>query len=257
MRAVLTCALVSLPLLITLPAIAEEPSMFSFLSPRKPVLATTDYNRILGATVIDATPLAVVSPGTLNVTSGTLVACDPLAMPDMPPLTFHIPKGRYPLDLIIADDKDWGERVALAVLKVRDETPVRYELAGTAGQDMRKLKRDEYYGFGVDAGMAALMDVEAQADYLEFINTLIDAGKDNLYDDYFAERLAVIGNIAEHSRAEGDWLDWEVPNSGGKNVIMFASGLGDGYYPVYTGKNTQGDIVNVVVDFQVLLQPDE
>jgi hypothetical protein len=51
--------------------------------------------------------------------------------------------------------------VATARPLVRDEPVVAWELALRAGQDPRLLGDGEFYGFGVDAGMACLVGAAA------------------------------------------------------------------------------------------------
>ena len=46
----------------------------------------------------------------------------------------------------------------------------------------------------------------------------------------------------------GDWLNWTVPDTD-CNLPIFASGWGDGYYPVYFGYDAKGEICAVYVRF--------
>ena len=46
----------------------------------------------------------------------------------------------------------------------------------------------------------------------------------------------------------GDWLNWTVPGTD-CNLPIFASGWGDGYYPVYFGYDAKGKICAVYVRF--------
>ena len=46
----------------------------------------------------------------------------------------------------------------------------------------------------------------------------------------------------------GDWLNWTVPDTD-CNLPIFASGWGDGYYPVYFGYDAKGEVCAVYVRF--------
>jgi hypothetical protein len=68
--------------------------------------------------------------GQLYLPSGRVVACDPIHLYDLKPFAQSISAGRYPVILSIAEARHTNaQRVAFAMLRVSDETPVHWELA--------------------------------------------------------------------------------------------------------------------------------
>ena len=69
------------------------------------------------------------------------------------------------------------------------------------------------------------------------------------YNDLFCDLLEK--NAKAHPKYQGDygdWLNWTVPDTD-CDLPIFASGWGDGYYPVYFGYDAKGEICAVYVRF--------
>ena len=76
---------------------------------------------------------------------------------------------------------------------------------------------------------------------------LVEAGLG--YNDLFCDLLEE--NAQAHPKYQGDcgdWLNWTVPGTD-CNLPIFASGWGDGYYPVYFGYDAKGKVCAVYVRF--------
>lgn len=183
--------------------------------------------------------------GDVQITSGRVVAADPLAQPDRPAFTRTVPRGNYPVTLYQA----FG-RIAAASMRFADGTPVRWELATIAGQDTAVLKDDELFGYPVDAGVGCYMDADTLAliDQREAKAQADKPGSDiNYYDDVLAPELdAHDGKYALHQPIAG--------NPG--NVAVFWSGWGDGFYPVFWGLAEDGRPLVMLTDFQVIANAD-
>jgi Protein of unknown function (DUF4241) len=168
--------------------------------------------------------------GRLRMPTGRLVAVDPTLIPyDHEPLVVTVAPGEYPVTLAVARWEPPPKpgpapgRVAAARLLVRDEPVAAWELALRAGEDPRLLGDGEFYGFGVDAGMACLVDA---------------ADADRLYDIYVHVGL-------------DEGIEVTDPGSGA-NGFVFASGWGDGYYPVWIGRTSARDVACFVADMLML-----
>ena len=55
---------------------------------------------------------------------------------------------------------------------------------------------------------------------------------------------------AHQSRA--DWVDFRMDQATQANIILFSSGLGDGYYPSYFGYDRDGSVVCLATDFGII-----
>lgn len=73
-----------------------------------------------------------------------------------------------PTNLIFEDGENKssseGDRLlrnTFAVIKFTNEQAIEWEIATRAGQELKQLKEDELFGYGVNMGMGCFMDAEA------------------------------------------------------------------------------------------------
>ena len=105
-----------------------------------------------------------------------------------------------------------------------------------------------YYSSEGEAGRLA----ESMDDLFSLIVSCIcwhDCCDAKEYNDLFCDLLEE--NAKAHPKYQGDygdWLNWTVPDTD-CNLPIFASGWGDGYYPVYFGYDAKGEICAVYVRF--------
>src|SRR4051812_35646589 len=83
--------------------------------------------------------------GQLNVTSGRVLACDPLVSPEMPPFAKTVPTGSFPVTLSVASFEDGDRRVAAALLRFSEREAVRWELALHPDEDVSDLEEGEVF----------------------------------------------------------------------------------------------------------------
>lgn len=174
--------------------------------------------------------------GYLKITEGNIIACDPFMYNDDLPFTVKFPTGSFPVQLAIAQVND-DERVGFARIKFSDAAPETWELAVCEGQDISKLKKDEFFGYGVDAGTGGFMDTSASEEFTNFMSESEDSYQD------------LIDTMHENYKDTRDWLLWE---SNKVNVAVFSAGWGDGVYATYIGYDKAGNICRLVTDFQVI-----
>lgn len=189
--------------------------------------------------------------GTLHVSSGKIVACDPLADPRTEGFERSVPLGDFPVHLVFADD-----RPALAFIRFSEKDPVQWVMATTPGQDLSQLQPGYLYGYPVDAGMGCFMDEAAARLYMKREQDLNDewkaAGKEgspNLYDDLI--------DPAMQENDEMDFLDFQPYADQPHNVFFFTSGWGDGFYASYWGLDEDGNVAVLLTDFEIISDEDE
>lgn len=179
--------------------------------------------------------------GQLKITSGKIVACDPLV--------FHkkafeqtVEAGKYPLFVWFNEE----EQIAAAQLKFSETTPVRWELAIKPGEKLDELEKGEVFGYPVDTGLGCFADIEA-INNLEKMETELQKklGEDfiSLYDDLIDDVLTQNDDV---------WGDLKVCENTDLNIILFSSGYGDGFYATYWGFDEEDRIVSLVTDFDIL-----
>jgi hypothetical protein len=121
--------------------------------------------------------------------------------------------------------------VAAARLTVRDEPVASWELALRPDQDPRLLGDGEFFGFGVDAGMGCFVDAEAA----EALAGIVEETYEDAFEDLLSDQAVEVSDPAT-----------------GANLIAFPSGWGDGAYPTWIGRTTDGEVACFVADMLVL-----
>lgn len=199
----------------------------------------------LGDGELSGRSINVIHMGNVELTSGRIVAADPLAQPDRPALARTVAPGEYPVTLYQA----FG-RIAAASMRFAEGRPDRWELAVLPGQDPATLKDDEIFGYPVDAGVGCYMDAQTLA-LIDERQAQVQAQKPgadiNYYDDVLAADLDANKSIYALHR----------PVAGKKgNVAVFWSGWGDGFYPVFWGLDRDGHALVLLTDFGVIENAD-
>lgn len=190
--------------------------------------------------------------GEVNLPTGEILTCDPLVeLGEAKTYIQKTPVGKFPVKIAVVLSEDYGDRYACVKVEFKKNKPVVYELAVTGNEEeMAEAKEDEYYGFGVDAGMGCVTDKKSQDEYVKYWKKLEEEeGADNPYDDIFEELLEEsFKKSPKYQRDCGDWANFIIPNSD-LNIPVFASGWGDGYYPCYFGYGEKGELCGFYIHF--------
>ena len=113
--------------------------------------------------------LDILNIGTCSIPSGKLVAGDSLVtLPDenLIPYIQETPIGEFPVDICVLTNHD---RYAAIRIKFNDNKAVYFENGMKGNEDLEgEIKEGDFYGFGVDAGMASITDIEVQKAYHKF-----------------------------------------------------------------------------------------
>jgi Flp pilus assembly protein TadD len=190
-----------------------------------------------------ATVSELRQPGMLRLPTGRVVAEDPgFVREDSEPFTVTVPPGEYPVSIASAAcEIEVGtagnrttvldEYVTAVRVLIRDEPAATWEMALRPGQDPRMLPTGRFFGFGVDSGMGAFLDA---------------AGRQALRARYAAAEEEAPG---ERPAGLARWTEDPVS---GANMVAYNSGAGDGAYPVWIGRNREGQVVSLVADMLLL-----
>lgn len=210
-------------------------------------LDTYFTEKLIGNMTVD-----VLDIGTVHFPTGKIFACDPLVeLEDTLPFLQTIPAGSYPVQICVAPSEKYGDRYACVKVVVSDKRPVRYELGMIGNEELdEELDEDEYFGFGVDAGMGCIADIRTQEVFKAYWAKRLEEDPDiDPYNDLFCDLLEENAKThPKYQRGYGDWLNWTVPDTD-FNLPVFASGWGDGCYPVYFGYDESGEVCAVYVHF--------
>jgi Protein of unknown function (DUF4241) len=197
----------------------------------------------------------VRNAGRLHLATGRLIACDPFSASslseDTAAFTVTVPPGRYPVTLSSAridhptDPEIPAGRslVAAARLTIREEPVTRWELALRPGQDLAELQPGgfwTFYGFGVDSGAGALLDLSALAGLSRLSEPGPEMWQHRELDEVKPALLA------------DQMVDLVVDRAADLNVVIFLCAMGDGGYPVWIGRTGAGEPACFVADLELL-----
>lgn len=182
--------------------------------------------------------VAAVRVGRVSVSRGALAACDPV-FDDASLRAFkqRVPRGVFPVVVLItAVPRESGgvdEHIAFARVVFAERPVARWVLALRQG-DPSKLKSGEYVGYPVDSGMGCFLDPDAA----ERLGT-------ELMDE-MTEALNSVGR----DNVSCAWLQ-----AGGRELVWFSTGRGDGVYPTFVGRDEHGEVVALMTDFLLVDWP--
>ena len=217
--------------------------------------------------------------GTLLLPTGRLLACDPFYAfrwarthpENLVEFRRRIPPGEYAFDVSIAcyepsdSRKHWcfenyppelveqicraddqpnvgDQRIALAILSIRDELPVRWELAKRAAGLPDEV--DDQAGFPVDTGDAGYVDA-AVAEWLAELAANDEAAYADIKHEI--ERQTQVS-----WRKTRCWTNVAVGRESRSNLMTCSSGFGSGFFHSFWGLDARGEPVCFVTDFEVL-----
>ena len=160
--------------------------------------------------------------GTLPAPTGRIVACDPLTWSAKHPVVVSVPPGAYEVE-VVHREAAGGSRVAFALLVL--------------GAGPTATWSDEV-SYGVDTGTSCFADAAALGALSErsrayYAQERLE-GEEPLVDA-MAERHAV---MYETARDEA--------------IAAFASGLGDGWYSAWVGRDAAGAPAAVLTSFDIV-----
>ena len=144
-----------------------------------------------------------------------------------------------------ADTNETGKRIALAriVFQPRAQSVV-YEKAVLEDTDST-----EYF---VESGLGCFMDEETRKQFVDVMARHYKAEPDgNYYGDVLAAVFKKSAMDPNNPDDAGAWAVHELPGSQ-LNIVMFATGLGDGVYESFWGLNGNNEIVSLTTDFRIL-----
>lgn len=186
-----------------------------------------------------------ISFGEINLPSGRIIAVDPLILTSADSFFSTVVKpGNYPVYVYAQDTGSGGVRVGLAELRFSNVKPSRWTLAISDGQDTATLKAGEFFGYGVDSGLASFMSPEA----LTFLEADMKKAEQTIpnFSDYYSDVLA-----KDLEKPTPNAIIFPIPTSPENKVAIFHSGWGDGSYPSYFGYDSLGNPVTMVTTFFV------
>lgn len=181
--------------------------------------------------------------GHIYLSSGQLVASDPLTTQEMPPFAQQFPRGKFPVTIHKERESNCVAYVEISFSKVK---PLRWELALLDGQDIAELTTDEIFGYPVESGMGCFMDQETQ--------TLLNRLEDRLYHSKGADFMGIYeeffhSHFFDENGAIDQFASLHPKDGCENNIIAFETGYGEGLYASYIAFDDAGNPVKMVTEF--------
>ncbi len=181
--------------------------------------------------------------GKIYLSSGNLVACDPVITSDMNPFTVKFPKGDF--SVLLHKERE-SNCVAYAEIIFSNAEVADWKLAVTEGQHVKDLAEGEIFGYPVESGMGCFMDAETQHSLNELEYKLYQRkGADfmGIYEEFFHEHFfdedGAIDQYAFLKPSE------EKPGT----IFAFETGYGEGFYASYIAFDKENIPVKIVTEF--------
>nr|WP_315026788.1 DUF4241 domain-containing protein [uncultured Chryseobacterium sp.] len=181
--------------------------------------------------------------GKIYLSSGRLVACDPLITNDMLPFSTKFPKGDF--SVILHKERE-SNCVAYAEIIFKAAEVTEWKLATTKGQNIKELAEGEVFGYPVESGMGCLMDVDTQNSLNALEQKLYEnKGGDfmgiyeEFFHEYFFDENGAIDQYAFLKPSE------EHPGT----ILAFETGYGEGFYASYIAYDKDQAPVKIITEF--------
>ncbi|EJL74868.1 DUF4241 domain-containing protein [Chryseobacterium populi] len=202
-----------------------------------------NIKKIFSKDFVESPLLESFEVGKIYLSSGKLVACDPLITNDMQPFSTTFPKGDF--SVLLHKERE-SNCVAYAEIIFGDAEVSEWELATTPGQKIRDLAEGEVFGYPVESGMGCFMDVDTQERLNELEKKLYHSkGVDfrgiyeEFFHEYFFDENGAIDQYAFLKPAE------QHPGI----IFAFETGYGEGFYASYIGYGKNNNPIKIVTEF--------
>jgi hypothetical protein len=207
-----------------------------------PGFSVETHDEYQGTVRVESVPFRIVETGSLKLPSGRICAADPfVSITDAKPFAQAVPAGAFPVRLAVANFPSGGFRVAFARVDFKQTPVARWSMATVEGQDVATLKKDEIFGYGVDAGTGSFFDPVAG----KAAAALLKADED-AWEAWQTE------GESNGPKVVGPYFFLLDQPLGEANAIMFGSGWGDGFYASWFGYDAEGNLAALVTDFQTI-----
>ena len=201
--------------------------------------------------------------GTLKITSGDIVACDPTACLDhnISPFFDKFPTGEFKVtaSIVVDEQEEMDSKIAVVRIKFTDNAPVTYREALYGDEDLSEIENQgDFFGIIVDTGLACFIDRDGYNVLAAELTKREEADEDfDAYTDIYSIELEKSAkDNPKYQYPDGDWVNYNVNEK--NNAVIFSSPYGEGYYPVYVAEDKDGNICQLVIQFiDVELTDDE
>lgn len=202
------------------------------------VLNITKGNTQLMDTEFGIMNIEKLKVGDLKLTTGRIIATDPILLYDDECYSEHVKPGTYSVNIYIGQAKGRKKQTVAAEIIITDKEPVKWDMALLKGESAKSFAYDEYMGYEVENGLGCFMDEKV----MEMLDVLSE-------DELKAYEKLVKDSVRKSDFSCADIL---MDEKSGLNIIVFASGWNEGIFPTYYGFDKDKKLTRLVTDFMVI-----
>lgn len=202
-----------------------------------------NIKKLFNKDFVESPLIETFEAGNLVITSGKLVASDPLITSEMPAFTIEFPIGEFP---VLVHKEIESNCIAYAEVVFSNSEIMTWQLATSEGQYLTDLEEGEIYGFPVESGMGCLMDFETQNNLNLLEQHLFKRKGDDfigIYEEFFHE------HFFQEEGAVNQYAFLKPNEEKSGNLFAFETGYGEGFYASYIGFDKNNVPVKVVSEF--------
>lgn len=199
--------------------------------------------KLFNKNFVESPLIETFDAGKIHLSTGSIVACDPLIMNDMAAFKVNFPQGEFP---VLVHKERESNCIAYVEIVFSAAQISEWKLATTDGQNIEELKGEEIFGYPVESGMGCFMDVETQ-DGLNHLEKRLFHRKGaefmGIYEEFFH------GHFFDENGAIDQFAFLKPDDEKPGNIFAFETGYGEGFYASYIGFGVDGEPVKIVSEF--------
>jgi len=202
-----------------------------------------NISRLFSKDFVESPLIETFDAGKIMLTTGRLVACDPLITNDMKDFKINFPQGEFPV--LIHKERE-SNCIAYVEIVFSNSQVSEWKMATTEGQNIEDLKGEEIFGYPVESGMGCFMDVETQ-DCLNHLENRLFHRKGGefmgIYEEFFHN------HFFDENGAIDQFAFLKPDDEKSGNIFAFETGYGEGFYASYIGFGNDNQPVKIVTEF--------
>jgi len=202
------------------------------------VLNITNGNTKMIDTEFGRMQIDKITAGKLKLSTGRIIATDPILMYDDECYSQHVKPGTYDVYIYVGRTEGRKKQTVVAELRFSDSQPVKWEMALLKGESSKGFGHDEFMGYEVENGLGCFMD--------ELVMEKLDVMSEEELEKY---EKNVRDTVKSNECSCGDIL---ADKKTGCNIVVFASGWNEGTFPTYYGFDKNNKLSRLVTDFMVI-----
>lgn len=199
--------------------------------------------KLFNKNFVESPLIETFDAGKIHLSTGSIVACDPLITNDMASFKVNFPQGEFPV--LVHKEKE-SNCIAYVEIIFSAAQISEWKLATTDGQNIEELKGEEIFGYPVESGMGCFMDAETQ-DCLNHLEKRLFHRKGaefmGIYEEFFHE------HFFDENGAIDQFAFLKPDEDKPGNIFAFETGYGEGFYASYIGFGIDGEPVKLVSEF--------